>query len=494
MALMSARPRMRLDFNRWTVAARLAATAFLATLLPLLAVGLTWAGGQGGPSAATATAAATLAALAALVAARVVTRDLSALERAAARLVEGDLDVDLHVTGRAAAGPPTLATLAVQYRDVVLSLNAALADQKASRDELRRAYAELEAHNDELERLTQEMALLSGLAEVLHVCGDREEARRAIRSYAERLFPEASGSLFLIDGAGRNAEPLLAWGRDAAREMASLPRPEDCWSLRRGCAHAVRPSTAGLVCGHVGTTVPAGGTLCVPMMAHGHAIGFLHLRSHQLPGARGGLHSRSRRQLAMTVAEHVALALANIALRAELAQQALHDPLTGLHNRRHLEECLQHDVERVRRSGASLALALLDLDHFKSVNDRHGHEAGDAVLRQVAEALQASVRRGDLACRFGGEEFALVFPNLDLEIARDRLEELLDRIRALAPRLPGGTRIPVTASAGLAALPAHGSGIEDLFRAADEALYRAKAAGRDRVVTADEPAAVCERG
>jgi diguanylate cyclase (GGDEF)-like protein len=170
-------------------------------------------------------------------------------------------------------------------------------------------------------------------------------------------------------------------------------------------------------------------------------------------------------------------------LRAELAEDAVRDPLTGLHNRRHLDRVLAGDLDPGARADR-LAVVTLDIDHFKAVNDRFGHAAGDTVLTAVARLLQASVRDGDTAVRLGGEEFLLLLPGADREQALRRAEEMRRGVAAVIHAF-GGEQIQVTVSAGVAVRPDDAASAESLLEAADRALYTAKSTGRDRVVAAD---------
>jgi diguanylate cyclase (GGDEF)-like protein len=192
----------------------------------------------------------------------------------------------------------------------------------------------------------------------------------------------------------------------------------------------------------------------------------------------------SKRQLATTLARHIELALANLHLRETLRSQSIRDPLTGLFNRRSMEETLALEVARAARSRHTLSVIMLDLDRFKNFNDTFGHEAGDVLLRHLAKLLQTHIRPGDIACRYGGEEFTLILPNAPLEVAKQRTERLCELARHLSVEHQGRSLGPVTISAGIAVFPLHGSSEETLLRAADVALYRAKTEGRDRVIVA----------
>jgi diguanylate cyclase (GGDEF)-like protein len=172
-------------------------------------------------------------------------------------------------------------------------------------------------------------------------------------------------------------------------------------------------------------------------------------------------------------------------LRAELAEEAVRDPLTGLYNRRHLDRALRADLASRPRSGG-LSVLVVDVDHFKSVNDRFGHAAGDRVLTAVAGTLAGAVREGDTAARLGGEEFVLVLPGAGRDQAVERAEQIRRAVAGAGHPVDGGTGVlGVTVSIGVAVCPASGTSAEALLEAADRALYTAKAGGRDRVVAAD---------
>jgi diguanylate cyclase (GGDEF)-like protein len=216
------------------------------------------------------------------------------------------------------------------------------------------------------------------------------------------------------------------------------------------------------------------------MMAQTEALGVLHLRSH---GAR---LSEARRLFAQTVSESLALGLANLKLREALQRQAIRDPLTGLFNRRHMEDALEREVRRASRRVTPLCVLMLDLDNFKALNDSMGHEAGDALLRAIGEFLQSRVRAADIACRYGGEEITLILPDATLADARQRAEDLREAVKRIAVKDRGRSIGNISVSVGLASFPDHGTSSEALLRAADAALYRAKERGRDCVVSAGE--------
>jgi diguanylate cyclase (GGDEF)-like protein len=187
--------------------------------------------------------------------------------------------------------------------------------------------------------------------------------------------------------------------------------------------------------------------------------------------------------LALTLAEDMALALANLRLRETLRSQAIRDPLTGLFNRRYLEETMAREINRVKRQETPLGVIMMDLDHFKRYNDTFGHSAGDELLSAMGILLKSQIRGEDIACRYGGEEFLVIMPGTSLEVALERAETLRQAVKEMHLQHPG--LHPTTLSLGVAVYPDHGDTELQLIQSADAALYRAKQAGRDRVVAAE---------
>ncbi|HEX8948151.1 MAG TPA: GGDEF domain-containing protein, partial [Dissulfurispiraceae bacterium] len=224
------------------------------------------------------------------------------------------------------------------------------------------------------------------------------------------------------------------------------------------------------------------------MMAYGEILGLLHLqfgpgRDGRAEGLRKSIEDH-KQPLAMAVAENIAFSLANLKLHETLYMQSSHDSLTGLFNRRHMEETLEREMHRMGRKGRPLGIIMLDLDHFKQFNDTFGHQAGDTLLRELGSFLQRYIREEDFACRYGGEEFVIILPETSPDITMQRAEKLRSDVRHLYVTHKGQELGPVTLSLGVAGFPLHGLTAETVLRAADSALYRAKAEGRDRVIAA----------
>ncbi|HDZ49280.1 hypothetical protein LCGC14_0185260 [marine sediment metagenome] len=326
---------------------------------------------------------------------------------------------------------------------------------------------------------TKEMLAMNHLVEMLQSCHLRDEATQVLRSVLPGLFTKTSGALLLRDEEGERYTIRVAWGEQAEQAEVVI-READCWSLRRGKPYEVSSMVAqGVVCEHI--KPQAGNHYCTPLTAHGNTLGVLHI---SIPSNR---HKEweNRKQLAQAVAEQVSLSLANIQLRERLQQQSVRDPLTGLYNRRYLEESIQRELARAKRESSALSVIMLDLDYFKRINDDYGHSAGDKVLVAVSELLKNALRGEDLVCRFGGEEFTLIMPGANLEIAAQRGEQLRSAIEQLTIDIGDDTTLTVTSSLGIAAYPDHGGDAQLLLDEADDALYKAKHAGRNQVVAAD---------
>lgn len=221
--------------------------------------------------------------------------------------------------------------------------------------------------------------------------------------------------------------------------------------------------------------------LCVPLASHGAALGALYLYRAEPDSFR-----EAEVEALVAFAALAAAAIANARLHEDVKRLAVTDRLTGLPNRHLFDEYLAHELARTRRERQPLALIVLDIDHFKSVNDNHGHAAGDQVLAAVAARVSASLRASDLAARYGGEELAVILPHTDAGSARQIAERIRATVAAAPIVLGGGRSVAVTLSAGVAATPSGEISAELLFERADEALYTAKREGRNRVFVYEE--------
>lgn len=335
--------------------------------------------------------------------------------------------------------------------------------------ELRVAYQELKhSFADEMER-TRQITLLGELSQALQGCINSAELTELVARSAAALFPGCSGAL-LLKTAADVVELHHAWGGSTHQE--AFP-PQDCWALRIG--HPYHAQQAGTVsCAHL--REKHADYLCLPLIANSEILGVLHLSE-----LGGNVMEAGIPWAAESIAERTAIAISVIRREERLQIRATRDALTGIYNRRFMEEALAIEQSRAERRGSSIGLMMMDVDYFKRFNDTFGHDAGDAVLRGIGLLLRRTMREGDMPCRYGGEEFAVILPGADLAQTRQRAEAIRTAIERWKPQNEGHAFGQVTVSIGIAALPLNGNSWQAALKVADEALYAAKHGGRNQV-------------
>lgn len=360
---------------------------------------------------------------------------------------------------------------AVTFRDIT--------NIKRSEQELQEVNKQLEERVEELKQRNAEMILLSEISDFLQACLTIEEACATITTLVQSLFPDCSGGIFITTNSRNCLEMVTSWGNPLYSE--TMFHPKDCWALRRGRVHWIASDRQELLCNHIDHQHPPLESLCIPMIAQGETLGLLYLstsKAHRL--------NDTKQQLARTVAEQVGMAIANLTLRETLQNQSIRDSLTGLFNRRYLEEFLTKEIYRATRNQYSVGIIMIDIDHFKQFNDTLGHDAGDFVLQEIGKLLKNIIRASDVACRYGGEEMTLILPESSLEDTYLKAEKVREAIAELKLNYEGKNIEGLTASFGVACFPDQGITGNSVIQAADAALYRAKAAGRNQVIVANE--------
>jgi diguanylate cyclase (GGDEF)-like protein/PAS domain S-box-containing protein len=349
-----------------------------------------------------------------------------------------------------------------------------------AQESLRLANGKLNQSIKELEQGQERAATLSKMNGLLQACSGAKEAYDVVSHFCGCLFPMYAGAIYIFSASRNLVNRVFTWNDPLASEVEF--EPGDCWALRRGQPHITVPGRAGTPCRHL-KGIP-GGQACLPLMAQGTGLGILYLEMHDGARAPELFLPAKDLQLAGSVAENIAISLSNLYLQEALRHQSLRDPLTGLFNRRYLEESVERELHRVARRHLSAGFAMLDLDHFKAFNDTFGHDGGDALLSAFGQYLREHFRKDDIACRYGGEEFCILFCESSLEDALNCAEHLRSGVTKLVARQGGQHLGAVTVSIGVACYPIHGSTLKDLIAAADKALYKAKGDGRNRVVAA----------
>ncbi|MHB8668571.1 MAG: GGDEF domain-containing protein [Burkholderiales bacterium] len=339
----------------------------------------------------------------------------------------------------------------------------------------------------DLEQFRQEQLILRKLSSYLKSALTALEAHSAIECFGPQLWPAATGTVYLIHATGDYLERAAAWG-DTSLTHESLAW-QDCWALRNLRPHGVRGDGSEILCRHIAQPSAALPSLCAPLVAQGQMLGLLHLQNlkHVADTSHSEASAGRDLALAVAVAEDLSLAHANMRLRESLREQSTRDSLTGLFNRRFVDEFLVRELARAERKARQLSMIALDIDHFKRINDSFGHAAGDAVLQRVSVILRAHVRDTDVASRIGGEEFLLLLAESPLPLAAKRAEDIRTAISDMSMKYKNNDLGRITASFGAVAFPDHGRTAEALIRAADKALYDAKHAGRNKVVSARVP-------
>jgi diguanylate cyclase (GGDEF)-like protein len=399
------------------------------------------------------------------------------LRDAAHQLGQGKMDTRIVLNSK-----DELGELAGSFNLMAGNLTKLMEERGQAQDELSRAHESLKSSLGELETRNQEARTLSEMADLLQSCFTLEEASGVIASSAQKLFDGFSGVLLVFSASRNVLEAVTTWGPSAPAERVFTPN--DCWALRRGRLHHSTSHDGAVRCSHLGGSREP--SLCTPLMAHGETLGILCLVTESNASARAQTTiAEFTAKLAVSLAEQAALSFANLKLREKLRYQSIRDPLTGLFNRRYLDESLERELPNAVRKKRSLGVIMLDVDRFKRFNDMFGHDAGDTVLKELGDYLAKFIRRGDLACRYGGEEFTLILPECSLEDTRCRAEELRTSFQQLSIKHRDVVLGKVTLSLGVAALPDHGTTAAELLAAADGALLRAKEKGRDRVLIAD---------
>jgi diguanylate cyclase (GGDEF)-like protein len=314
--------------------------------------------------------------------------------------------------------------------------------------------------------------LLSRMTQRMQGCDDVAGLEQVIQRFVPEIVPQLAGRLYLLDQERGALSEACSWlaPRSPTTDFAS----SGCWALRRGSEHRVTGETIDVPCAHVDCD-PTPESICLPLNAQGGTLGLLYFELR--PGFTMSDVPETHVEL---LAENIGLTLDNLRLRDALRGLALADPLTALANRRHLDVVL---AELAKAPEQSTSCIMIDIDHFKRFNDEYGHEAGDAVLRAVGEALRETIRQNDLAFRYGGEEFLVLLPGADAGQATERAEQIRAHIAGLRVRFDDRDLGPITISAGVANTSGE-FGSDRLIQLADAALLDAKRAGRNRILVA----------
>ena len=370
----------------------------------------------------------------------------------------------------------SIKSMLLNQQRLEVSVRERTADIEVARDRLEEAVEELKARQ-------QQILWLGEMGNFFQSCRNLPEAMAVVEARLPRLFPEMSGSLFLLNSSRNILEKKAAWGLSG--KVPEHYSPDDCWALRRTKPHIVVEADSAIACRHM-HTVPATSQICLPLTAQGQSLGVLCLAKQASATNGDNFHDGGELEFYEATSENLALAIANLQLQEKLSHQALRDSLTGLYNRRYLLDALARELDRASAYNNAVSVVMIDIDYFKRFNDSFGHAAGDAVLARLGTALREGTLPDDIPARFGGEEFTLVLPNTPAELAYSRMETLRQKIEDLTISHVGNLLPHVTISVGIATFPHHGVDGETLIESADQALYQSKRDGRNRSTMACE--------
>lgn len=342
-------------------------------------------------------------------------------------------------------------------------------------ERLKFAYQELKEHDEGV-------SLLNEMDTVLQTCLTINEALELVGRYCRKLFPFAAGIIYLTHRSGNYLVARKNWNTPQNNLQTFFPA--QCLALRREKLYYFFNKPENICCQHYIPKDEVQWYFCVPLLAQNEHIGLLYFEikktDHQTE-EQINQTVRSYKPLINNLAGLIALSITNIRLKDDLKTRSIRDPLTNLYNRTYLNESLEREINRAERSHIMLAIIMVDLDHFKNINDTFGHQAGDLMLQTIGEVLLREVRKSDIACRYGGEEFLLALYDTSLKDAISRAEHIRKKISHTKFHFATETTA-ITASLGIAIYPEHGQSMDELIKAADKALYQSKKNGRNKLM------------
>ncbi len=328
----------------------------------------------------------------------------------------------------------------------------------------------------ELEKRSKDNNYLNEMNDYLQTINSMKEAYVVILEFASKIFKNEAGSLLILD-KNNNLNLVSSWGKLCSITCSHFPA-ENCLAIEKGITHFYEKDKTGTACKHVNPRVSQK-HMCIPIVAPGETFGILFIQPKDV--AQDNWPEEYKNQFIKNFAFSAGLALANIKLRENLREQPIRDPLTNLFNRRYMIETLGRECRRIARKNSTLGLIMIDIDHFKRINDKFGHESGDYVLKNIADIFIHMIRAEDIACRYGGEEFILILPEVSQEILIKRADEIRKSIEETKFIYNQKNIDQITISAGLYLFQDYSEPVEQLITKADTALYQAKENGRNQI-------------
>lgn len=327
---------------------------------------------------------------------------------------------------------------------------------------------------------TQEIELFSELEGLLESCRSYQEIGEFCKQFLPKIFSNYSGAIILYSESNKQSETLITWGDNFLSSEKQIDfLIDDCVAIITNDCYISHGTERCKHCSDESAFY-----VCAPLQTSSEFYGLLHMKlmPDKIPNKKAVI--LTQKALILSISTSISLAFSNVRYQDRLRMDATQDVLTGLFNRRYLDDYFKIELARFKRELEPIAIIMLDIDFFKKFNDQFGHEVGDEILKKLGRYLKNSVRGSDFACRFGGEEFILVLPGSDLHIARERAEKIREGVKHLSIAKENITIPGITVSIGIAVFPKQGTTQEDIINAADKALYQAKNEGRDRICIA----------
>lgn len=325
-----------------------------------------------------------------------------------------------------------------------------------------------------LKETSGDLHALSDYGSYLQSCKSIEEATGISIQILAKIIPGSSGCIYLMKASKNLMELSVEWGLHPAESPKTI-MPAECWCIRRGKPNFTELDSHTPSCSHIKGLIHKEETwLCLELASQGVQLGLVIIHA---PTQK--IHTRF--SVVEAAMEQLALSLSSLQLRSVLEYQSTRDDLTGLYNRRYMDESFRQLHARSIRHSEPYSILMLDVDHFKKFNDIYGHEGGDIVLREIGKIL-GNLRAEDIACRYGGEELAIALPNTESHLATDIANRLREKVQNTRIEYNKLTMTEVTISIGVASYPVDGNDSESIRKKADEALYEAKRTGRNKVV------------
>jgi diguanylate cyclase (GGDEF)-like protein/PAS domain S-box-containing protein len=368
--------------------------------------------------------------------------------------------------------------------DAIAETIVDITEGKEAQEAVKQARDNLEEALNQLERRNQQNKIIIEMRDMIEVTETIKELPPVIISNMKRLFPGSAGALFYRDPGEQDMEKIATWNELPDDVNKSNITCIDCPAYQKGHPYIVDDTATSDICPSMKHTT-AKLYACISIIERGEVIGLLHIRDGK------SMSAETRKRLLVELKEtsallyaYLSLSISNLRLTESLKNQAIKDPLTGLFNRRFLMESFTRELTRASRKKTNISIVMIDIDHFKKFNDEWGHAAGDELLVRLGQFFMENIRGSDIACRYGGEEFVILMPEINASAAFNRIDKMREEVKKLKVYYDNHLLPLIALSMGISEYPTNGDGVDELLRLADEALYKAKQGGRDRVIVA----------